>query len=742
MLLTGTTASLFKQYLKQKRHIDNPISKVMECGQACKTLITSFKDLSSTEGKFVCQAECQELVAKGSGDSKKEAKKAAALKLIEQAENSLEENNIQENIEAVIDSSAVNNSDTVNTSDVEQNIRHSWALCLTQLEDDLSDWVRSLAIFAFNTATGSPRYKVTQVKNENEIQAMYRVLCTWNMFFLEGEGDSRSKAEQEVAMKMMYKVRSVCGIKEVIKRTPSIEPHSVSSSINVTVPVNTQLNISSNIMSSMVKHSCLLVNNLLSGMVEQLENFCDKVASSSPVYSISGVKTSGCLVTVKVICSWLKLTSIGEGSSKTFAEQEAALKMMIQLKEIMKNGVEEPDPLEDCVNVMKADDEPVKYLVYPGHGHPLGQANVTVTSRDYQCLQTEQFLNDVIIDFYLKYLQVELFSHSRFMEKTYIFSIYFFKRLTMKPKSTSPTMSKAEGMHNNVKKWTKNVNIFENDFIVVPINDCDHWFVVIICYPALLTRQVEHDRIKQPLLLVLDSLEDGLKNSVCDHLRTYLTIEWKEKMKCSRQFTVTNMPSFCPKIPQQENLTDCGLFLLEYVESFFKEPISNFSTPLSNMSNWFTVDKVNSKREEIARLIRDLTIKQNKGMVFSFPDIKFNAGDLENIVIKKIITKEETIKPTCTTAKLNLSSTMLASSTSSPIKSLARGTIKMNLVTKPAAYISTGNQEALNRDRKNKKTELIAERKKRGAELQLGKEKKRQRNMPEEEDYQDWWCDY
>lgn len=33
---------------------------------------------------------------------------------------------------------------------------------------------------------------------------------------------------------------------------------------------------------------------------------------------------------------------------------------------------------------------------------PQGAGNVSVTNEDYACLEVEQFLNDVIIDFYLK----------------------------------------------------------------------------------------------------------------------------------------------------------------------------------------------------------------------------------------------------------------------------------------------------------------------------------------------------
>lgn len=35
-------------------------------------------------------------------------------------------------------------------------------------------------------------------------------------------------------------------------------------------------------------------------------------------------------------------------------------------------------------------------------------------------------------------------------------------------------------------------------------------------------------------------------------------------------FNKDNIKGSCPKIPQQNNFTDCGLYLLQYVEQFFK----------------------------------------------------------------------------------------------------------------------------------------------------------------------------
>ena len=313
------------------------------------------------------------------------------------------------------------------------------------------------------------------------------------------------------------------------------------------------------------------------------------------------------------------------------------------------------------------------------------------------------------------------------MEKTYTFSIYFYKRLTMNTKSSTLAMSQAEVMHNNVKKWTKNVNIFDKDFIVVPINDCEHWFVIIICYPALINTKKEDGRLMQPLMLVLDSLEDGLKDSVCEDLRSYLTSEWKEKMKSTSKFSTSNMPSFCPKIPQQDNLTDCGLFLLEYVESFFKEPITNFSTPLISLSNWFTREKVNRKREDIARLIRDLATSQQTMKVFTFPDIGFSEelkSDVKRDNVKtKLVNTEET-----------------STKQPDPISLVKPATqIKLNLKPKPAATsnnLSVQSQQsclaqAVEGNMRNKRT----------AETQLGGGKRRQDEV-EQDDDQDWWCDY
>ncbi|KAH6928426.1 hypothetical protein HPB50_015653 [Hyalomma asiaticum] len=70
----------------------------------------------------------------------------------------------------------------------------------------------------------------------------------------------------------------------------------------------------------------------------------------------------------------------------------------------------------------------IKLLVYPA---PPKTGGIPVHSADLRCLREGQFLNDVIIDFYLKYLLLERLSEE-VRQRTHIFSSFFYPRLTQR----------------------------------------------------------------------------------------------------------------------------------------------------------------------------------------------------------------------------------------------------------------------------------------------------------------------
>lgn len=75
----------------------------------------------------------------------------------------------------------------------------------------------------------------------------------------------------------------------------------------------------------------------------------------------------------------------------------------------------------------------------------------------------------------------------------------------------------------------------------------------------------------RPCILIFDSLAGGSRARVVATLRDYLRIEYKVKHKGEeRDFSKDVMKGASPKVPQQTNFTDCGLYLLQYVEAFFQ----------------------------------------------------------------------------------------------------------------------------------------------------------------------------
>lgn len=50
----------------------------------------------------------------------------------------------------------------------------------------------------------------------------------------------------------------------------------------------------------------------------------------------------------------------------------------------------------------------------------------------------------------------------------------------------------------------------------------------------------------------------------------YLEVEWEVRKGNKRSFSKEVMKGSNPKVPQQNNFSDCGVYILQYVESFFE----------------------------------------------------------------------------------------------------------------------------------------------------------------------------
>ena len=72
-------------------------------------------------------------------------------------------------------------------------------------------------------------------------------------------------------------------------------------------------------------------------------------------------------------------------------------------------------------------------------------------------------------------------------------------------------------------------------------------------------------------MIVLDSM-GGNKTEAVSNIRHYLAAEWKAKMCADEEefeFSSKEMRTVRPSKPEQENYTDCGIYLLHYIEKMF-----------------------------------------------------------------------------------------------------------------------------------------------------------------------------
>ncbi|XP_029937708.1 sentrin-specific protease 2 [Myripristis murdjan] len=172
-----------------------------------------------------------------------------------------------------------------------------------------------------------------------------------------------------------------------------------------------------------------------------------------------------------------------------------------------------------------------------------------ITQRDLATLQEGSWLNDEVINFYLS-LVMERCSGQATGLKVYSFSTFFF------PKLWGGGGGQAGG-HTAVKRWTKAVDVFSYDLILVPLHLGVHWAMAVI-------------DLKSRTVKSYDSMGQR-HDDICSMLLLYLKEEHKVKKGRdldSAKWTVSSLRA--TDIPQQRNGSDCGVFACKYADFIAK----------------------------------------------------------------------------------------------------------------------------------------------------------------------------
>ena len=109
-----------------------------------------------------------------------------------------------------------------------------------------------------------------------------------------------------------------------------------------------------------------------------------------------------------------------------------------------------------------------------------GARRIAVDFQDIERLDEGEFLNDNLVGFALRRIEEGMAPEHK--SKVHFFNSYFFTSLTSKN-------GRKAFNYDAVKKWTKQKDLFDIPYIVVPINENLHWFVAIICNLPNLARK-------------------------------------------------------------------------------------------------------------------------------------------------------------------------------------------------------------------------------------------------------------
>ncbi|KAA1137155.1 hypothetical protein PGTUg99_005729 [Puccinia graminis f. sp. tritici] len=123
-------------------------------------------------------------------------------------------------------------------------------------------------------------------------------------------------------------------------------------------------------------------------------------------------------------------------------------------------------------------------LVWPFEGERNCQS-VAITKGDMNRLNEGEFLNDTLIEFGLIWELSQIRKRNpELVASIHLFNSFFFQKLSgCKSKEKSAAVEAAEA-YPGVRKWTKGIDIFKKEFLVIPINEHMHWYFMIVSNPG------------------------------------------------------------------------------------------------------------------------------------------------------------------------------------------------------------------------------------------------------------------
>ncbi|KAM3754219.1 hypothetical protein ACB098_03G149700 [Castanea mollissima] len=166
---------------------------------------------------------------------------------------------------------------------------------------------------------------------------------------------------------------------------------------------------------------------------------------------------------------------------------------------------ERVDKLAECMKDAK--------ITYPSRDDP---ESIEICYVDINCLAPEGYLTSTIMNFYIRYIQLQASPTNRAMCDYHFFNTYFYNKLK---EAVSYKGSDKDTYFAKFRRWWKGVNIFQKAYVLIPIHEDLHWSLVIICIP-------DKEDETGPIILHLDSLRLHSSRSIFENIKSFMKAEW------------------------------------------------------------------------------------------------------------------------------------------------------------------------------------------------------------------------
>ncbi|PAV65459.1 hypothetical protein WR25_26919 [Diploscapter pachys] len=199
--------------------------------------------------------------------------------------------------------------------------------------------------------------------------------------------------------------------------------------------------------------------------------------------------------------------------------------------------------------------------------------SISIRVADFFSLREKDFINDTIVDFYLNHIVEHVLPDDDDKRVTVLPAIFWhnLSLLQNAPEAADNQrqMSKREKLDarfGDVLEFVKDFELMNVDYIVIPVNEWEHWSVVIVCNPYSADGRI----------VCLDSqIGDDLNNiqNTSTLINQFLKYVWLRRN--GREYPLELGCVIPSNLPQQLNSYDCGVYIGEFTTRFLLKPPKN-----------------------------------------------------------------------------------------------------------------------------------------------------------------------